>query len=757
MTVKSCFGWTALCLLAAASLASAAPPSFEERVKAQEAIERVYYAHRIWPAENPAPKPPFERMVPRAALEAKVRETLKKSAALEKFWQRPITAAQLQAEMDRMAAETKDPATLLELFAALDDDPTLIAECLARPALADRLLREAYAGDARLHRETRERAEAASASWGGVPAGGSPGVRRTFVATLAPDGGRAETQPNDAPGSVALGADEFARAAAESPEAGAPAVLRETPEAFVVVRARLKTRARLELETLTFAKRDLSEWLESLPADDVAAVAPQPESGLRRPTMAAAVCNSGTWTQATSLVGVPDSRRYFAAVWTGTEMIVWGGTTSTSPFVTNTGGRYNPATDTWTPTSTGTNCPTARELPAYVWTGTEMIVWGGNNAANVPLADGGRYNPVADSWAATSTGTGCPAARTHLTAVWTGNAMIVWGGVSSTAYENTGARYTPATDTWAPTSTGADCPAGRHFHTAVWTGTAMIVWGGSTMSGSATYYLGTGGRYNPTTDTWMPTATSPNCPAGRYQHSAVWTGAEMIVWGGSAGANSYLNSGGRYDPVHNAWTATSTGTNCPVARTWHTATWTGTEMIVWGGYLNVTPYYQNTGGRYNPTTDAWIPTSTGTNCPVGREYHSALWTGSKLIVWGGNGFFDTRTGGIYVPDGPVPDEVPANSLRWPAADSLSWSAASCAAGYRVYRGDAAVLASLPTGAPACPVYDGTATTTGSILSGAPGAGNAEWYLVAGYNAQGEGSLGRGASTARAIHDAASCP
>ena len=142
---------------------------------------------------------------------------------------------------------------------------------------------------------------------------------------------------------------------------------------------------------------------------------------------------------------------------------------------------------------------------------------------------------------------------------------------------------------------------------------------------------------------------------------------------------------------------------------------------------------------------------------MGREYHSALWTGSKLIVWGGNGFFDTRTGGIYVPDGPVPDEVPANSLRWPAADSLSWSAASCAAGYRVYRGEAAVLASLPTGAPACPVYDGTATTTGSILSGAPGAGNAEWYLVAGYNAQGEGSLGRGASTARAIHDAASCP
>ena len=438
-------------------------------------------------------------------------------------------------------------------------------------------------------------------------------------------------------------------------------------------------------------------------------------------------------------------------------MIVWGGTTSVSPYLTNTGGRYNPATDTWTPTSTGTNCPAARELHVSVWTGTEMIVWGGNSAVNVFLADGGRYNPVGDSWAATSTGTGCPAGRTHFAAVWTGSAMIVWGGISSTAYENTGARYTPATDTWAPTSTGTNCPGGRQYHSAVWTGAEMIVWGGSTMVGAVTSYLNSGGRYNPTTNAWTATAAAANVPSARYQHTAVWTGREMIVWGGGLGQNSYLNTGGRYDPARDTWTPTSTGTNCPGPRNWSTATWTGAEMIVWGGYLNVTPYYQNTGGRYSPASDSWIPTSTGTNCPAGRQYHSALWTGSTLIVWGGNGFLDTRTGAIYVPNGPVPDEVPTNSLRWPDAASLSWSAASCASGYRVYRGDAAELTNLPSGASACPVYDGTATTTGSTLSGAPSAGNAEWYLVAGYNAEGEGSLGTGASTARAIHAAASCP
>ena len=72
-----------------------------------------------------------------------------------------------------------------------------------------------------------------------------------------------------------------------------------------------------------------------------------------------------------------------------------------------------------------------------------------------------------------------------------------------------------------------------------------------------------------------------NAPAGRCAHTAVWTGSEMIVWGGHELA-CYLNTGGRYNPSTDSWTATST-TNAPAARSWHTAVWTGSEMIVWGG------------------------------------------------------------------------------------------------------------------------------------------------------------------------------
>ena len=76
-----------------------------------------------------------------AQIEKKVADYLRKSQALEDYWRRPITAEQLQAEMDRMAQHTKQPEVLRELFVALGNDPFVIAECLARPMLAGRLTR----------------------------------------------------------------------------------------------------------------------------------------------------------------------------------------------------------------------------------------------------------------------------------------------------------------------------------------------------------------------------------------------------------------------------------------------------------------------------------------------------------------------------------------------------------------------------------------------------------------------------------------
>src|SRR5438445_10334428 len=73
-------------------------------------------------------------------IEKKVRDYLRSSQALADEWQRPTTTEQLQAEMDRMAQNTRQPEVLQELFEALGNDPFVIAECLAKPLLAERLL-----------------------------------------------------------------------------------------------------------------------------------------------------------------------------------------------------------------------------------------------------------------------------------------------------------------------------------------------------------------------------------------------------------------------------------------------------------------------------------------------------------------------------------------------------------------------------------------------------------------------------------------
>src|SRR5437867_3646146 len=364
--------------------------TFAQRVAYQRAIEEVYWRHRIWPSERPDPKPSLDALISQAQLEKKVASYLRKSQALRDYWQRPITSQELQAEMNRMAQHTKQPEILRELFESLGNDPFLIAECLARPILAERPFESAMASN---------------------------------NATLAV--------------SQAINRRETDRASFSS---------------------------------------------YTLP------VIAGPSGG----------CTDDTWTP-TSLTNAPDARANHTAVWTGNEMIVWGGASS-GPIYFNTGGRYNPSTDSWTATSTS-NAPDARAVHTAVWTGSEMIVWGGGTGGSTFFNTGGRYNPSADSWTATSL-TNVPAGRVQHTAVWTGSQMIVWGGVDSGGYFNTGGRYDPSTDSWTATST-TGAPSARTLPKSVWTGSEMIIWGGG-----AAPLLNTGGRYNPSSDSW--TAPSPS-------------------------------------------------------------------------------------------------------------------------------------------------------------------------------------------------------------------------------------------------------
>jgi hypothetical protein len=120
-------------------------------------------------------------------------------------------------------------------------------------------------------------------------------------------------------------------------------------------------------------------------------------------------------------------------------VVVWGGLNY--PVYDLSGGRYDPATDTWTPTSL-VSAPALRWMHAAVWTGTEMLVEGGTPG----VLAGGRYDPAADTWTATSPLNSANNGQ-GITAVWTGTEMIVGGSTTIPCSHNDMAA-TPGPGLW---------------------------------------------------------------------------------------------------------------------------------------------------------------------------------------------------------------------------------------------------------------------------------------------------------------------
>jgi hypothetical protein len=338
----------------------------------------------------------------------------------------------------------------------------------------------------------------------------------------------------------------------------------------------------------------------------------------------------------------PEARNKHSAVWTGTEMVIWGGMGTSISAGTSlyTGAKYNPNTNQWT-TMTNINAPiqniVGRHGHTAVWTGGRMIVWGGAWASmgvGGDLNTGGIYTPALDQWAGINS-VNAPSARQGHTAIWTGSRMIVWGGTATGTPTNTGGIYDPSTDSWTTTST-TNAPSPRSGHTSVWTGSKMLIWGGF----SGTDYLQDGGIYDLATDTWTAISTA-GAPAARAFHSVVWTGELMLVWGGK-NATTTFNNGGKFNPVDNSWSSILS-TGAPTPRYDHRAVWTGEEMWVWGG-IDSQGGVLASGSRYNLSSGKWTVMTT-TSAPAARKNFSATLgtyvtdTGEEaklMIIWGGD-------------------------------------------------------------------------------------------------------------------------
>jgi hypothetical protein len=143
----------------------------------------------------------------------------------------------------------------------------------------------------------------------------------------------------------------------------------------------------------------------------------------------------------------------------------------------------------------------------------------------------------------------------------------------------------PSTDFW--------------YGNAVWTGSLMILW-------VSNFIAASGGMYDPALDTWT-TMPLINAPRASLDHPAVWTGTEMIIFGGRDQSGNAVRSGGKYNPVTNTWLPMSSINS--IVQNNHTAVWTGTHMITWGGQGENFNYI-NYGKIYDPSVPGYAPVTT---------------------------------------------------------------------------------------------------------------------------------------------------
>ncbi len=497
-------------------MANGCPPGVpvaRRRARDLAALERVRASHRGGDAAA------FDERYPRELWLEKAAEVLRTSRCLAERYGVSVDDGALSRELARMRGSSRAPERLEELFAALDHDPVRIKEGLVRPVLVDRLLRRRVSWDEEIQGAARAEASALAARLTPVTFEAVAGERLGRASYRLDDEGDSRP-PSGGVQPVLVGPEELAELRSRFGPVGVISDPEESEDGITIRLVTEENASGFDALLVTVPKVQTEEWWRehgdrfkaSLDGSLLARASPLPPIGvgpsgwLKAGGRDCPPAQGSWWIDAVP----PESRGGHAAVWTGSEMIVWGGgsmfvPSGDTPWLLNTGGTYDPVTDAWAAITTE-GAPSPRQAHTGVWTGSQLIVWGGLTwplplGGSVPVNDGFAYDPVSDSWTPLSPS---PLDPRHLhTAIWTGSEMIVWGGRSSLgANQADGARYVPATDTWVAIS-GSGAPEARAEHTAIWTGSQMVIWGGMGPGTSPT----SGGRYDPLADIWAPTST----------------------------------------------------------------------------------------------------------------------------------------------------------------------------------------------------------------------------------------------------------
>lgn len=350
--------------------------------------------------------------------------------------------------------------------------------------------------------------------------------------------------------------------------------------------------------------------------------------------------------------------------------------------------------------------------PAAVWTGSEMVIWGGSTllepSGTAPLDDGAAFDLASGVWRPIA-----PApirAGSDAASVWTGNEMIVWGGSNSGESSSTGAAYDPSSDTWRTLPDAPIDPVARA--STLWTGEEVIFLNGARPNDSGSLEpTAHAAAYNPSTDEWRRLAEPPGTAVSPYPQ-AVWTGEFILTILETPNfeigqriepdTSMFDTVLARYDLSSDTWSILDDSTTAialldipdtdpttvlalsqsadtpidvldsageiigelpgrpitlPGAVPLSTGVWVGDEALFWSG--------GSTGWAFNPTTESWRTFPAGDLTP--RVDGVVLAAGDVLLAWGGYVLGPTITdaddGIIYRT--PNADNPPANAGQAP--------------------------------------------------------------------------------------------
>jgi hypothetical protein len=148
--------------------------------------------------------------------------------------------------------------------------------------------------------------------------------------------------------------------------------------------------------------------------------------------------------------------------------------------------------------------------------------------------DVGRLATTGDSWTTCRT-TALDRVPRSMPVVWTGDEVLGFGGINGSQALRTGFRVHPDSGNLALLPLEG-APSGRSRHSAVWTGSELVIWGGASTA-LADGPQGDGARFNPKLNQWTP-LDNEGAPSARFGHAAVWHDNRMWVIGGTPSRSS---------------------------------------------------------------------------------------------------------------------------------------------------------------------------------------------------------------------------